>query len=233
MSREKQVENTASFNTLKSIISFLFATLDNNLCLKYCTFYICKLIFLTSCNILNGHVCALFIWSDHLIHTFPPKHHFLSDFIYFGYCRFAFRCFKSWTETVAFARGNCLMAAFHFNLFCECIHAQAGVGWVLFWDLRIPGSVQGQAGWGLEEPGLVEGVPAHGRGWDDLPGLFQHKPFSDSVTVAVGLGKAGRNMQGGIQEWPQPTAGAQTAAPTAIPPPLPHLRAWHARKISH
>ena len=28
----------------------------------------------------------------------------------------------------------------------------------------LPGSVQGQAGWGFEQPGLVEGVPAHGRG---------------------------------------------------------------------
>ena len=28
----------------------------------------------------------------------------------------------------------------------------------------IPGSVQGQAGWGFEQPGRVEGVPAHGRG---------------------------------------------------------------------
>jgi len=27
----------------------------------------------------------------------------------------------------------------------------------------LPGSVQGQAGWGFEQPGLVEGVPAHGR----------------------------------------------------------------------
>jgi len=26
------------------------------------------------------------------------------------------------------------------------------------------GSVQGQVGWGFEQPGLVEGVPAHGRG---------------------------------------------------------------------
>ena len=25
-----------------------------------------------------------------------------------------------------------------------------------------PGSVQGQAGWGFEQPGVVEGVPAHG-----------------------------------------------------------------------
>jgi len=27
----------------------------------------------------------------------------------------------------------------------------------------IPGSVQGQVGWGFEQPGLVEDVPAHGR----------------------------------------------------------------------
>jgi len=27
-----------------------------------------------------------------------------------------------------------------------------------------PGSVQGQVGWGFEQPGLLEGVPAHGRG---------------------------------------------------------------------
>ena len=36
--------------------------------------------------------------------------------------------------------------------------AQRGCGW------PIPGSVQGQVGWGFEQPGLVEGVPAHGRG---------------------------------------------------------------------
>ena len=28
----------------------------------------------------------------------------------------------------------------------------------------LPGSVQGQDGQGFEQPGLVEGVPAHGRG---------------------------------------------------------------------
>ena len=30
--------------------------------------------------------------------------------------------------------------------------------------MPLPGSVQGQAGWVFEQPGLVEGVPAHGRG---------------------------------------------------------------------
>jgi len=28
----------------------------------------------------------------------------------------------------------------------------------------LPGIVQGQAGWGSEQPAPVEGVPAHGRG---------------------------------------------------------------------
>jgi len=28
----------------------------------------------------------------------------------------------------------------------------------------LPGSVQGQVGWGFEQPGLVEGVHVHGRG---------------------------------------------------------------------
>jgi len=36
--------------------------------------------------------------------------------------------------------------------------------------LWIPGKVQGQIRWGLEWPGVVEGVPAHGRwvGTSDL-----------------------------------------------------------------
>jgi len=29
----------------------------------------------------------------------------------------------------------------------------------------LPGSVQGQVGWGFEQLGLVEGGPAHGGGW--------------------------------------------------------------------
>ena len=38
---------------------------------------------------------------------------------------------------------------------CGCLH---------------PGSIQGQAGWGCEQPGLQGGVPAYGRGLelDDL-----------------------------------------------------------------
>jgi len=31
-------------------------------------------------------------------------------------------------------------------------------------DAPLPGSVQGWVGWDFEQRGLVEGVPAHGRG---------------------------------------------------------------------
>jgi len=31
-------------------------------------------------------------------------------------------------------------------------------------DVPLPGSVQGQVGRGFEQPGLMEGVPTHGRG---------------------------------------------------------------------
>jgi len=30
-------------------------------------------------------------------------------------------------------------------------------------ECPLPGSVQGQVGWVFDQPGLVEGVPAHGR----------------------------------------------------------------------
>ena len=38
----------------------------------------------------------------------------------------------------------------------------------------LPGSIQGRAGWGFEQPGLVGGVPAYSRGLElgDLEGSF-------------------------------------------------------------
>jgi len=32
------------------------------------------------------------------------------------------------------------------------------------WGCPLPGSVEGQVGWGFEHPGLMEGVPADGTG---------------------------------------------------------------------
>ena len=45
------------------------------------------------------------------------------------------------------------------------------------------GSIQGQAAWGFEQPGLVGGVPAYSRGLelDDLKGPYQHKLFYDTI----------------------------------------------------
>ena len=47
----------------------------------------------------------------------------------------------------------------------------------------LPGSIQGQAGWGFEQPGLEGGVPAYSRGLElsDLKGPFQPKTFYDSM----------------------------------------------------
>ena len=50
-------------------------------------------------------------------------------------------------------------------------------------DAPLPGRVQGQAGWGFEQPSLVGDVPAYSRGLelDDLKGPFQPKTFHDSM----------------------------------------------------
>lgn len=64
-----------------------------------------------------------------------------------------------------------------------------------------PGNVQGQLGWGLDQPGLVEGVAAHGREWawmgfkvpsQTIPGfliLFSHQE-SHGPYVHPGLSRA-------------------------------------------
>ena len=57
--------------------------------------------------------------------------------------------------------------------------AQGGCG------CPIPGGIQGQAGCGSGQPGLVVGDPAHSRGLklDDHCGPFQPRPFCDSVIL--------------------------------------------------
>ena len=49
-----------------------------------------------------------------------------------------------------------------------------------------PGGIQGQAGWGCEQPGLEGGVPAFiawGLELADLKGPFHPKPFYRSVAM--------------------------------------------------
>jgi len=55
--------------------------------------------------------------------------------------------------------------------------AQGGCG------CPIPGGIQGQAGCGSGQPGLVVGGPAHSRGLelDDHCGPFQPRPFCGSM----------------------------------------------------
>ena len=52
-------------------------------------------------------------------------------------------------------------------------------------------SIQDQAGWGCEQPGLEGGVPAYNRGLElhDLKGPFQPKLFYDFNIVFVSRGQ--------------------------------------------
>ena len=70
------------------------------------------------------------------------------------------------------------------NLYCEGGEtleqvAHRGCGCLLL------GGIQGQAGWGCEQPGLEGGVSAYSRGLElvDLKGPFQPKPFYDSTNI--------------------------------------------------
>ena len=51
--------------------------------------------------------------------------------------------------------------------------------------LREVGCIEGQAGWGFEQPCLEGGMPASSRGLElgDLKGSFQPKPFCDSMIL--------------------------------------------------
>ena len=57
--------------------------------------------------------------------------------------------------------------------------AQGGCG------CPIPGGIQGQAGCGSGQPGLLVGDPAHSRGlkFNDHCGPFQPRPFYDSIKI--------------------------------------------------
>jgi len=52
-------------------------------------------------------------------------------------------------------------------------------------ECPLHGSIQGQAGWGFEQPGREGGVPACGRELelDDLKSPSQPKPSHDSMNV--------------------------------------------------
>ncbi|PKU34471.1 pol- hypothetical protein [Limosa lapponica baueri] len=60
----------------------------------------------------------------------------------------------------------------------------------------IPGNIQGQVGWGSEQPDLVEDVPAHCRGldWMTFKGSFESKLFYDSM-LRQGTGQHWLNLK--------------------------------------
>ena len=82
---------------------------------------------------------------------------------------------------------------------------RGGLGWILggsfspsgWWRTEqvaqggcgcpIPAGIQGQAGCGSGQPGLLVGDPAHSRGLkpDDHCGPFQPRPFCDSMTLLI------------------------------------------------
>ena len=66
------------------------------------------------------------------------------------------------------------------------IHEQVARG---CYGCPIPGGIQGQAGCGSGQPGLVVGDPARSRGLelDDHCGPFQPRAFYDSVTLCLNL----------------------------------------------
>ena len=69
--------------------------------------------------------------------------------------------------------------------------AQGGCG------CPIPGGIQGQAGCGSGQPGLVVGDPAYSRGLKlvDHCGLFQPRPFYDSVILRSQTAGFGTSLQ--------------------------------------
>lgn len=60
-----------------------------------------------------------------------------------------------------------------------------------------PASIQGQVGWVLEEPGIVEIVPALGKGLegDDLWGTSQSKPSHGSMILSISASHSSNFLQ--------------------------------------
>lgn len=72
--------------------------------------------------------------------------------------------------------------------------------WEKLW-LLLPGGIQGQARWGSEQPSLLEGIPAHGKGLGTRWSLrsFQTKPFNDFMTNYIQNGVS--LPLGGFHKW--------------------------------
>jgi len=94
---------------------------------------------------------------------------------------------------------------------CDCSYniqvAQGGCG------CPIPGGIEGQAGCGSGQPGLVVGDPAHRRGLklDDNCGPFQPRPFCDSMILPFVL-----LVENGVRSLLQLGVGGGASRPMMI-----------------
>lgn len=74
-----------------------------------------------------------------------------------------------------------------------CPFLQAAINWIISFIIITPG----QARWGLDLLGLVEGVPTHGRGWNKMIFMF----FPTQVVLWSSFSHSGR----GIYQWIEQT----------------------------
>ena len=63
----------------------------------------------------------------------------------------------------------------------------------------MPGNIQGQVGWGSEQPDLVEGVPDHGRGvgLDDL-----YRSLPNQTVLRFYNSKQFQKTSLSVESWP-------------------------------
>ena len=83
----------------------------------------------------------------------------------------------------------------------------------------VPGSVQDQAGWDLEQSGIVEDVPAHGRGWHWMG--FKVPPIPNNSII---LCSQGSSAPAGLSEGQDGDRGLSLAL--ASPAPAQGLCPW-------
>jgi len=98
---------------------------------------------------------------------------------YFALEKYSIAIFMFWMFFVGTFACSCMLPTYEFKASTLSSHlpkvAQGGCG------CPIPAGIQGQAGCGSGQPGLLVGDPAHSRGLelDEHGGPFQPRPFCD------------------------------------------------------
>jgi len=71
---------------------------------------------------------------------------------------------ESWKGTFTRGNGFKLRGEIYIRYKKEILYYEGGEAVPRSCGCPLPGSVQGHAEWGFDQPGLMKGVPAHGRG---------------------------------------------------------------------